>query len=165
MTTPARFDISTLDECEALARLLPRFASLPLTIGLVGTLGAGKTQFTRYLAVACGVPPEAIASPTFTLVHHYPGHPDLYHLDAFRVKSVDEFYDLGVDELFVEPAIVAVEWADRFAECLPADRLQLEFQFDGERRYVVANGLGPTSAVLVDRVAQAWRDRKTEEQS
>ncbi len=154
-----QFDISKIEDCQAFAEAVANSATVPLTIGLIGTLGAGKTQWTRFLALACGADSQSIASPTFTLVHHYPGRVDVYHIDTFRVKTAAEFYDLGVDELFEEPAIVVVEWADRFSECLPPDRLDLRFELNGDSRSVEVLSGGQNSAQVVELLEAAWRKR------
>jgi tRNA threonylcarbamoyladenosine biosynthesis protein TsaE len=159
MNSATQFDISQLDACQALAEAVASCARVPLAIGLIGTLGAGKTQWTRFLAIACGVEADSIASPTFTLVHHYPGRIDVYHLDAFRVKTEAEFFDLGVDELFEERAIVVVEWADRFPNCLPQDRLELRFELLGDTRTVTVTSGGERSRQVQESLEAAWRER------
>jgi tRNA threonylcarbamoyladenosine biosynthesis protein TsaE len=123
-----------LEDCESLASLCagvlrPRvLEGCPCVIGLSGTLGSGKTQWTKYFAKHCGATPDDVASPTYLLVHRYPTSPPIYHLDAYRVGDADEFLELGVEELFEEPAFVIIEWSDRFADCLPESRLELHFE-------------------------------------
>ena len=115
-----------------LASLLPSGS----VIALNGTLGAGKTRFVQGLALAAGVPADAVLSPTYTLIHEYPLPPGsavekIYHLDAYRVRDEDEFWELGIEELYEQPAWVIIEWADRVRRCLPQDYLHIELEVTG----------------------------------
>lgn len=115
-----------------LAELLPPGSVL----GLNGTLGAGKTRFVQGLALAAGVPSDAVLSPTYTLIHEYPLPPGntvekIYHLDAYRVRDEDEFWELGVEELYEQPALIIIEWAERVPRCLPREYLEIQLQVTG----------------------------------
>lgn len=101
----------------ALAEVLPDGA----VVGLIGTLGAGKTRLVQAIAVACGIPRESVTSPTFVLCHEYHGDRSLYHFDAYRLRDEDEFLALGVDEIFDREGITLVEWADRVCRAMPDD--------------------------------------------
>ncbi len=81
---------------------------------LTGDLGAGKTAFVKGLAEGLGVDPLEVSSPTFTLIQEYRGgRLTLHHIDLYRLtpREVD---DLGLEELVVSGAVVAVEWPDRW---------------------------------------------------
>jgi tRNA threonylcarbamoyladenosine biosynthesis protein TsaE len=109
------------------------------TVALCGTLGAGKTRLVQAVAAAYGVPREEVVSPTFVLCQTYRGSRTIHHLDAYRLRDIDEFRELGSEELFSSDAIVIIEWADRVAEALPDDYLQVEIEITGRasRRFVV----------------------------
>lgn len=109
-------------------------------VALNGTLGAGKTRFVQGFCAALGVPREAVVSPTFVLVHEYPGEPPVYHFDAYRITDDDEFLQLGPEEYFESEGYSLVEWADRVARCLPEDYLQIDIEPQGPtaRRFVVS---------------------------
>lgn len=120
-------------------------ASLPRSrcFGLVGTLGAGKTRFCQEIAQAWAIDPTAVTSPTFTLLKSYEiaNHRDrrssavrrLHHLDLYRVADEDELWELGLDELCELPGSwILVEWADRFADCLPADTIWIRIDVSDE---------------------------------
>lgn len=79
---------------------------------LEGTLGAGKTTFVRGAAAAIGVDPEAVSSPTFTLLHEYRGgRIPVYHADLYRLGPGGA-EDLGLDEV-TRDGVLIVEWPDR----------------------------------------------------
>ncbi len=123
----------------ALAEVLPPGT----TVALRGTLGAGKTRLVQAVAAGCGVPPEDVTSPSFVLVQEYHGRVLLYHIDAYRIADRQEFLELGPEEFFESQAITLVEWADRVADCLPPERLEIDIEITGpqSRRFVV-NAVG-----------------------
>lgn len=111
----------------ALADLLPDGS----VVALVGTLGAGKTCLVQSLAEHCGIDRRDVVSPTFVLVHEYPGRRLLYHIDAYRLKDEDEFLGLGPEEYFESEGITLVEWADRVEGCLPREHLLVRIEVEG----------------------------------
>ena len=85
------------------------------------------------VAAALGVPPGNVTSPTFVLVNEYRGgRLPIYHFDTYRLKDDDEFLDLGPDEYFDSNGLTFVEWADRVAELLPDERLEITIEVTGE---------------------------------
>ena len=99
-----------------------------MTIGLVGSLGAGNTTLVQAISSAIGVDRADVTSPTFTLLQsHHGGDQTLHHLDAYRVADEDEFLELGVEELFdQEQAWTLIEWADRVKDVMPRNSLWLQ---------------------------------------
>jgi tRNA threonylcarbamoyladenosine biosynthesis protein TsaE len=149
--TSHRFCLETLEDCRDFAKRLANriqthgVSILPLAIGLTGTLGAGKTQWTTFFAQALGTPPESTSSPTYVLIHRYDSDPLIYHVDAYRVHDEDEFLELGLEELFDSPCITIVEWADRFSQLMPEGTLWIRFELDErdpQRRWISLEG-GP----------------------
>jgi tRNA threonylcarbamoyladenosine biosynthesis protein TsaE len=103
---------------------------------LRGELGAGKTAFVRGMARGLGAPPDAVSSPTFTLVQEYRGRVVLYHVDLYRLKPV-EVADLGLDELMESGGVVAIEWAERWADA-PEGAWVVQIDDQGEDRRRIA---------------------------
>jgi len=127
-TLATKLQIDDLVDCQQLAKMIALTVKTPIAIGLSGTLGAGKTQWTRFFAMALGTPGELISSPTFMLVHEYPSTPKIYHLDAYRIGDEDELLELGIEEMFDSESITIVEWADRFPSLLPRNTLSIHFE-------------------------------------
>jgi len=109
---------------------------------LSGDLGAGKTAFVRGLAAGLGIDPEAVSSPTFTLIQEYRGgRLPLHHVDLYRLRSI-EVDDLGLDELTVEGGVTAIEWPDRLPREFPsAVHVRIEHG-DGDTRSIQIENIG-----------------------
>jgi tRNA threonylcarbamoyladenosine biosynthesis protein TsaE len=97
-------------------------------VGLIGPLGAGKTRLAREIAEALGADPLAISSPTFVLIHEYPARVPIYHFDAYRLASPDEFAALGALDDFEAGGICLIEWADRVLDLLPPSAWLVEIE-------------------------------------
>ncbi len=140
----------------ALAEVLPNGA----VVALCGTLGAGKTRLVQAIAQACGVDRRSVTSPTFVLAQQYVGRRTLYHLDAYRLQTAEEFLDLGVEEYFHTDGIILVEWADRVEECLPPDRVQvrIDVESDSSRRFTIT-ALGPRCSAAIESLAAMFSEQ------
>ncbi|MBV8794663.1 MAG: tRNA (adenosine(37)-N6)-threonylcarbamoyltransferase complex ATPase subunit type 1 TsaE, partial [Hyphomicrobiales bacterium] len=122
-------------------------------VALTGDLGAGKTAFARGLIRALAEEPELEApSPTFTLMQVYdaPRGP-VVHADFYRLRGPTELANIGWDEA-IDGAIAIVEWPEKVAEALPADRLEVDLRIDAKRgpdfRLVTLRGFGAVSPRL-----------------
>jgi len=124
--TTGEFITHTEEETIALAARLAAEWQQPLVVLLIGDLGAGKTTFAKGVAEGLGVVrAEDVSSPTFALIHEYGDRGRLYHIDLYRLDTEAEIESLGLDELFSRPAIVLLEWAERFPRLLPEERLEI----------------------------------------
>ena len=127
-------------------------------VGLIGTLGAGKTALVRCVASALGVRETDVVSPTFSLINEYSGRYPVYHFDTFRLRDHDEFLELGPEEYFAGEGIVFCEWADRVAELLPASRLEIHIEVTGpSSREFAIRATSPQYAAVIKQLAAADR--------
>ena len=99
-----------------------------VTIALQGTLGAGKTNLVQAIAESLNVDRKTVVSPTFTMIQVHRGRLTLVHIDAYRIADEDEFFELGIDEYLENDSVVAMEWAEKFSELLPMDRLEIAIE-------------------------------------
>lgn len=112
------------EETQALGRRIGAVLEGGDLVGLVGPLGAGKTQLAKGIAVGLGVADSRqVNSPTFVLVNEYAGRMHVYHLDVYRLSGVAELEALGFEEMCGGSAVVMVEWADRASPALGPDTL------------------------------------------
>jgi tRNA threonylcarbamoyladenosine biosynthesis protein TsaE len=137
----------------ALAEVLPAGT----VVGLIGTLGAGKTRIVQAVATALGVPTRNVTSPTFVLVNEYTGgRLPVYHFDTYRLKDEDEFLELGPGEYFDSNGLVFVEWADRVMDLLPNERIEIEIEVTDEtERRISIRGTSPRMENVVTLLAAA----------
>ncbi len=120
---------SSPEETRALGEVMGRSLVGGLTIGLVGPLGAGKTQLVKGIAAGNATGETAdVTSPTFTLVHEYPGVLTLYHVDVYRLGDTPALAALGFEEWLRPDAVVVVEWADRVRYALPVETVWIELE-------------------------------------
>lgn len=120
-------------ETEQLGIALGRRLFPGAVIALVGPLGAGKTFLSRGIALGLDVVDVTqVTSPTFVLVQEYEARLPIYHLDAYRLKALRDFEDLGALEYFSGGGVCLVEWADRVSDVLPREHLRIEINSTGE---------------------------------
>ena len=110
-------------------------------VALAGDLGAGKTHFVKGLAEGLGYASKEVRSPTFTIVQvHEGGNMPLYHFDAYRVGSPDEFVNLGFEEYVHGDGVTVVEWPGRVEELLPDDTIWLTITHVSSSERRIAQG-------------------------
>jgi tRNA threonylcarbamoyladenosine biosynthesis protein TsaE len=145
------FDAPDLDATEALGRRLGALLVPGAVVALVGPLGAGKTHLTRAIAEGLGVRnPAAVNSPTFVLIQEYPGPVPVYHFDTYRLSGPREFAELGADEYLAGDGVCVIEWADKVAAFLPAERLTVAIEVTGPTaRRIELTGTGDRYAQVV----------------
>jgi tRNA threonylcarbamoyladenosine biosynthesis protein TsaE len=134
-------------------RALGAAAEPGTVVALVGNLGAGKTRLVQGIAAGLEISGQPVNSPTFILVHEYTGRLPVYHFDTYRLRTVDEFLDLGAEEYLSAGGVCLIEWADRVAEVLPPDCLRIEIEIAGPTaRQFRLTASGPQSAALLERL-------------
>ena len=138
----------------ALGRLLRPGDVLALT----GPLGAGKTVFTQGLAAGLACDPAVpVTSPTFVIMHEYPGPIPLFHFDFYRLAREEDALGIGCEEFFEAEGVCAVEWAEKFSGLFPATALRLRIVRLSEDRRRIELEPGPGFDNRVERLGEEWR--------
>ena len=100
-----------------------------------GSMGAGKTTFIKALCEELGVT-DVVTSPTFAIVNEYEAstHP-IFHFDFYRIKKLEEVYDMGYEDYFYSDALCFIEWPELIEEVLPAEAVKVTIteKADGTR--------------------------------
>jgi tRNA threonylcarbamoyladenosine biosynthesis protein TsaE len=114
-------------------------------LGLVGGLGAGKTHWTKGLVAGLGSLAD-VTSPTFGLIHEYPGgRLPVVHADFYRLERPEELIAIGWDEYLESPGVVIAEWADKFPGLMPEETVWLFFRVETDGSRTVSNGTRPAA--------------------
>lgn len=130
--------INSLEEIGAVAEEFVRLAMQEDTVfAFNGQMGAGKTTFIKALCEALGVS-ETVTSPTFAIVNEYRSDETgelIYHFDFYRIKKLDEVYDMGYEDYFYSGALCFIEWPELIEELLPGNTIKVSIEENeaGER--------------------------------
>ena len=120
------------EETQRVGKILAQYMPDQVVVALYGDLAAGKTCMTHGFGEAYQVT-DPISSPTFTLVNEYHGSKLIYHLDLYRLTSMEELIDLGYEDLLDTPnGIVLIEWAERAGTMLPEKHITIRLSHQGE---------------------------------
>lgn len=144
------------DETMRLARALGKALPPGTCVALYGELGAGKTVFARGLIHGLGVADEVpVTSPTFVIVSEYAGRVPIHHIDAYRLAGAGDMVDLGSREMFFSDAVSIIEWAERIADALPDERIDVRMGVAGEAaRTIEIEALGERHLETLARLAE-----------
>jgi tRNA threonylcarbamoyladenosine biosynthesis protein TsaE len=133
-----RFESSSPEETRAIGRRLASLLPQRAVVSLLGDLGAGKTTLTKGIVEGRNAAREEdVSSPTYTLIHEYGDPPDVYHIDLYRLDHEREAARLGLEELFDMPALVLIEWGEKFPRLLPPDRMEIRIAQTGDEQRTI----------------------------
>jgi tRNA threonylcarbamoyladenosine biosynthesis protein TsaE len=103
------------EETVVWGRAFAKSLQAPVLVLLSGELGSGKTTLTKGIVAGLNAAEEdEVTSPTFTLLHEYGAGGKVFHGDLYRVESFHDFETLGLEDIFARPAIVILEWSEKF---------------------------------------------------
>ena len=133
-----KITIDSIDNIREAARQFVGNMGDASVFAFYGNMGAGKTTFIKAVCEELGVE-DVITSPTFAIVNEYRSEETgelIYHFDFYRIKKLEEVYDMGYEDYFYSGALCFIEWPELIEELLPADavRVWIEETEGGKRR-------------------------------
>jgi tRNA threonylcarbamoyladenosine biosynthesis protein TsaE len=136
-TLHASFRSDSPEETEFLGRDMAQYLSPPAVVLLTGSLGAGKTTFTRGIARGLGLEdPSLVHSPSFTLVNIYSGECPIFHVDLYRLEGHRDLESIGLEDFMGKEGVTVVEWGEKLTVgAVPAVRVEI-VDAGGESRIV-----------------------------
>ena len=130
------------EETQALGEEIGKTLSAGDIVAITGELGAGKTCLTQGLGWGMGVDRRIyMTSPSFTLVKQYKGRIPVHHIDVFRTNSIEEVYDLPIEDYFNLKGVTIIEWADKIESILPEKHIRIDIDIlsENERRIKISS--------------------------
>ncbi|WP_129716987.1 tRNA (adenosine(37)-N6)-threonylcarbamoyltransferase complex ATPase subunit type 1 TsaE [Pedobacter sp. SYP-B3415] len=124
-------EIEAPEALDQAAAALYNFAGNEKIFVFNGEMGAGKTTFIKSFCRLLGVT-GVVSSPTFSIVNVYNGSAgSVYHFDFYRLKRIEEAYDLGYEEYFYSGDVCLIEWPEKIAGLVPENHVQIDIELTG----------------------------------
>ena len=130
-----KIEIKSLEKMGEAAREIISKMGEAKVFAFYGKMGAGKTTFIKAVCEELGVS-DVITSPTFAIINEYEATSGtIYHFDFYRIKKLEEVYDMGYEDYFYSGALCFIEWPELIEEVLPEDAVKVEIteEEDGSR--------------------------------
>ena len=131
------FHINNLSELPTIAKAIIDLSKEQKIIAFYGAMGAGKTTLIKEIAKQLGVT-GVTSSPTFSLINEYHSADGtiIYHFDFYRIKNIDEAYDIGYEDYFYSNHYCFIEWPEKIEELLPSDTIKVSIKLNREERII-----------------------------
>lgn len=130
--------INSQEDLKSAAIQLVEFAAAEKIFLFEGDMGAGKTTFIKVLCEVLGVE-DLVSSPTFSIVNEYLAKDGkIYHFDFYRIKNLQEAYDIGYEEYFYSGDRCLIEWPERIASLIPEHHVKVDIQVTGPEARLIS---------------------------
>ena len=136
-----KFKSSSVKETIEFGRKFAEELNAGDVVCLEGDLGAGKTHFVKGIASGFGINQEKVNSPTFTLINEYYGETPIFHFDCYRLKTIQEALEIGIEEYLYGEGVSVIEWPSKIKELIPENAIQIEIKHTGtsERSILISD--------------------------
>lgn len=132
--------ITTIDELNPISKLLIERTKSHTVFCFYGNLGAGKTTLIKLICEELNVI-DSISSPTYPIINEYKTNDNkvVYHIDLYRLKSIDEAMNIGIEDYLFSGNLCFIEWPDNFESILPDNHIKIKFtKFEDYREIVIS---------------------------
>lgn len=131
-------EINSQEDLKSAAIQLLEFAGEEKIFLFEGGMGAGKTTFIKVFCETLGVQ-DLVSSPTFSIVNEYLAQEEkIYHFDFYRIKNIQEAYDIGYEEYFYSGDRCLIEWPERIAVLIPEQHVKVKIQVTGPEQRIIS---------------------------
>ncbi|MCL6465896.1 MAG: tRNA (adenosine(37)-N6)-threonylcarbamoyltransferase complex ATPase subunit type 1 TsaE [candidate division WOR-3 bacterium] len=137
---PIVYETTDADATITLGERLASFLKPGAVVAFYGDLGAGKTTMIKGFARGLGVK-EVVKSPSFVIITEYQGRLPVYHIDLYRIRSIDELLETGFDSYLGAEGVCLIEWAERAEKLLPKNTIRIKLTLIDQRRRIEITGL------------------------
>ena len=124
----------------AIGERLAKFLKPGVIVAFYGDLGVGKTTMIKGFARGLGVK-ETVKSPSFVIITEYLGRLPVYHIDLYRIRSIEELLHTGFDSYLRSDGVCLIEWAEKAEEILPPNTIRIKLTFADSGRRIEIRGL------------------------
>jgi len=122
-----KIEIKDLEHIREAARAFVEAMGDHHVFAFYGSMGAGKTTFIKAICEELGVE-DVVTSPTFAIVNEYEGSVPIYHFDFYRIKKLEEVYDMGYEDYFYSDGLCFIEWPEMMEELLPDNAVKVSIK-------------------------------------
>ncbi|MCB0731608.1 MAG: tRNA (adenosine(37)-N6)-threonylcarbamoyltransferase complex ATPase subunit type 1 TsaE [Ignavibacteriae bacterium] len=132
------FDKTTnsLEESKLIAKEIFSKINLQDVVVLNGNLGTGKTTLIKFICELYKI--YNSTSPSFSIVNEYEGDAKVFHFDFYRIKKVEEIYDIGFEDyLNYEESIIFIEWGNLFPDILPKNHFEIQLELNSDNTRII----------------------------
>lgn len=126
MTTPMRFEVNTIDDLDAVSMQITELTASYSIFCFYGEVGAGKTTLIKKICSQLDVI-DTISSPTYPIINEYATHNNtiVNHIDLYRLSTIDEALQIGIEEYLDNGNLCFIEWPDNFESLLPTNHIKI----------------------------------------
>ncbi|MEW5909876.1 MAG: tRNA (adenosine(37)-N6)-threonylcarbamoyltransferase complex ATPase subunit type 1 TsaE [Thermodesulfobacteriota bacterium] len=151
-----RIKTDSAEETRRTGRRLGELIETDAVIALTGGLGSGKTVFVKGIADGLGtIDGDDVTSPSFALIHEYPGRIFLFHIDLYRLERYAEIAGIGLEEILEKGGVAAIEWADRIDQKTLGDHIHVRLEIiNDDSRFITLTGYGDRSLKILHRLGE-----------